>query len=505
MSVSHPAVKAVPAALLSLYALLALSISLLLTACGGGGNSGGGIPTPTPTPSTANEWTWMSGSSTIYAPGVYGTLGTPGSSNVPGSRFDSISWIDSSGNLWLFGGDGYDSTGADGFLNDLWEFNPTTKQWTWVSGSNTVNANYVYGTLGVPASTNVPGGRLGAVSWTDGSGNLWLFGGGGYAPTGGYLNDLWEYSPTTKEWTWISGSSTINSMGVYGTLGEPAPSNVPGNRESAVSWIDSSGNLWLFGGICWGPAPTGSGLTEGGLNDLWEYSAATKQWTWMSGSSTMNAGGVYGTLGMPASTNVPGSRLSAVSWIDGSGNLWLFGGNGMDASLNDVFLNDLWEYSPTTKEWTWVSGSNTGSGSVTVGVPGVYGTLGVPAVTNIPGGRMSSVRWIDSSGNLWLFGGSGYDSTGTFGTLNDLWEFSRTSKEWTWMSGSNTIPKQGAGQPGVYGTLGEPAITNVPGNRFGSISWIDSSGNLWLFGGVTSDAPGGQDAGWINDLWRYQP
>ena len=354
MSVSHPAVKAVPAALLSLYALLALSISLLLTACGGGGNSGGGIPTPTPTPSTANEWTWMSGSSTIYAPGVYGTLGTPGSSNVPGSRFDSISWIDSSGNLWLFGGDGYDSTGADGFLNDLWEFNPTTKQWTWVSGSNTVNANYVYGTLGVPASTNVPGGRLGAVSWTDGSGNLWLFGGGGYAPTGGYLNDLWEYSPTTKE-------------------------------------------------------------------------------------------------------------------------------------------------------WTWVSGSNTGSGSVTVGVPGVYGTLGVPAVTNIPGGRMSSVRWIDSSGNLWLFGGSGYDSTGTFGTLNDLWEFSRTSKEWTWMSGSNTIPKQGAGQPGVYGTLGEPAITNVPGNRFGSISWIDSSGNLWLFGGVTSDAPGGQDAGWINDLWRYQP
>ena len=34
MSVSHPAVKAVPAALLSLSALLALSISLLLTACG---------------------------------------------------------------------------------------------------------------------------------------------------------------------------------------------------------------------------------------------------------------------------------------------------------------------------------------------------------------------------------------------------------------------------------------------------------------------------------------
>jgi len=37
-------------------------------------------------------------------------------------------------------------------------------------------------------------------------GNLWLFGGSGYissGPSGGLLNDLWEYS--NGQWTWMSG------------------------------------------------------------------------------------------------------------------------------------------------------------------------------------------------------------------------------------------------------------------------------------------------------------
>ncbi len=38
------------------------------------------------------------------------------------------------------------------------------------------------------------------------------------------------------------------------------------------------------------------------------------------------ASGVYGTLGMASSSNIPGPRNYAASWIDSSGNLWLFGG-----------------------------------------------------------------------------------------------------------------------------------------------------------------------------------
>jgi N-acetylneuraminic acid mutarotase len=45
---------------------------------------------------------------------------------MPGGRNSISSWIDTSGNLWLFGGDGYDSTGELGYLNDLWQYNPST-------------------------------------------------------------------------------------------------------------------------------------------------------------------------------------------------------------------------------------------------------------------------------------------------------------------------------------------------------------------------------------------
>jgi hypothetical protein len=69
------------------------------------------------------------------------------------------------------------------------------------------------------------------------------------------------------------------------------------------------------------------------------------------------------------------------------------------------------------------------------------------------------------------------------------------------MSGSNTVPSGGAGQPGVYGTLGVPAAANVPGGRESAVSWIDSGGDLWLFGGGGSALAQGD----LNDLWRYQP
>lgn len=104
-----------------------------------------------------------------------------------------------------FRGGGYDSTGTLGFLNDLWAFNPelgTYGEWTWMGGSNTVGISGggqsgVYGTLGTAASANIPGARDFAVRWSDASGNLWLFGGGGYDSTGvlGDLNDLWKYQP----------------------------------------------------------------------------------------------------------------------------------------------------------------------------------------------------------------------------------------------------------------------------------------------------------------------
>jgi N-acetylneuraminic acid mutarotase len=440
-----------------------------------------------------NEWTWMGGSNAANQPGVYGTKGVPAAGNMPGARDDAASWKDTSGNFWLFGGVGFVANGSSGELNDLWKYTPSTGEWTWMSGSNSPDLPGVYGTKAVPAAGNLPGARYGPVTWTDSSGNLWLFGGGHgnlYAPYDYVWNDLWRYTPSTGEWTWMSGSNSRDQSGVWGTKGVPAAGNVPSARAEAVSWMDSSGNLWLFGG-----GGIDASGTYGVLNDLWRYTPSTGEWTWMSGSNLWGWGqpGVYGTKGVPAAGNVPGARQQAVSWTDSSGDLWLFGGGGIDANgLDSDGLNDLWRYRPSTGEWTWMSGSNSGY------QPGVYGTKGVPAAGNVPGDRAVAVSWTDSRGNLWLLGGLSYVSGDTWFYLNDLWMFTPSTGEWTWMSGSNS-----GGQPGVYGTKGLSAASNVPGARDFAVSWTDSSGNLWLFGGM-GYVP---KSTWfdLNDLWKYTP
>jgi N-acetylneuraminic acid mutarotase len=478
----------------TMVSLLIFTSLISLTGCGSSNGSGSA-----PTAGKAGVWTWEGGSGTAntpsYAqPGVYGTLGAAASGNVPGGRDSAASWTDRSGNFWLFGGFGVGSTGVYGYLNDLWEFNPAAKVWTWVSGTNFETASGVYGAPGVAAAGNVPGGRTYAASWIDSGGNLWLFGGTGLDSFGnlGVLNDLWEFNPATREWEWVSGSFFVGAPGVYGTLGVAAAGNVPSARYfGSASWTDSSGNLWLFGGN--GRDSTG---TLGMLNELWEFNPATKEWTWVSGSNLVNAPGVYGTLGVAAAGDVPGSRYPGVTWTDSGGNLWLFGGHGRDATGTFDFLNDLWEFNPAAKEWKWVSGSNL------IDARGVYGTPGVAAAGNVPSSRIAGVNWIDSSGNLWLFGGVGFDSTGTSGTLDDLWKFDPASNEWTWMSGANSAGSNG-GQSGVYGTLGVAAAASVSGSRYYAVSWADSSGNLWLFGGYGFDSTGTE--GYLNDLWKYQP
>lgn len=456
-------------------------------------------------PAQTGEWTWMSGSSTGNSIGVYGTLGTPAAGIFPGARAGAVSWTDGSGNFWLFGGNGPDAKGIPGSFNDLWEFNPSTKQWAWISGGNSPNQPGVYGTLGTPGSSNTPGGREGAVGWTDSSGNFWLFGGFGYYSDPKYglesgpLNDLWKFSPSTNEWAWMGGPRTGNQPGVYGTLGTPAAGNIPGGRYGATSSTDGSDHFWLFGGQ--GLPANGS---ESLFSDLWEFNPSTNEWTWMGGSSTVSwwAGGstlgqpgVYGTLGVPASGNTPGARSGAQSWIDGIGHFWLFGGGGLDANGHGGDLNDLWEFDPSTAEWAWMAGSSSVP-SPTNGQPGVYGTLGTPAAGNIPGGRADPVSWIDSSGHLWLFGGNGWDANSNEGLLNDLWEFNPATNEWTWIGGSSTV-----GQPGVYGTLGTPAARGIPGGRLFASASTDSSGHLWLFGGDGLDANSNESL--LNDLWMF--
>ena len=338
-----------------------------------------------------------------------------------------------------------------------------------------------------------------------------------------------------NEWTWVGGSNTVPSgygqTGVYGALGTPATGNIPGGRDSSATWTDSNGNFWLFGGE--GVDAIGN---FGQLNDSWEFNPTTLQWAWMGGSSALPAScagstsaacgspGVYGTLRTAAPANVPGGRSRTATWTDSSGNLWLSGGEGFDAAGNFGQLNDLWEFNSGIKQWAWMGGSSTVTGtclfddfenSKCSGEPGVYGTLGTSASGNLPGGRWEPITWVDAGGHLWLYGGQGFDSLGNYGQLDDMWEFSPVINEWTWMGGSSTMPAicesldvfSLCGWPAVYGGLGQPAPGIGPGSRDGALTWTDSSGNFWLFGGLSPVYWEQRSFSAIDqyDLWEFKP
>jgi N-acetylneuraminic acid mutarotase len=297
-----------------------------------------------PSAAPADDWTWTSGDSTQDFNGVYGAQGVPAPANMPGARYACSGMLGSGGSLWLFGGIGYPASGGSGELNDLWSYDGT--DWTWIAGSSLANQYGTYGTVGVPGGQ--PGGRHGYAAWSDSTGILWVFGGLGYAGSGGfaYLSDLWRYDGTN--WTWLSGPSVGGWFGTYGTKGVPASTNLPGARQGAMAWRDTTGNLWLFGGYGYAASATGY------LNDLWKWDGT--YWTWIAGTNLTDQFGSYGTKGVASGTNQPGTRVHAQAWTTTSGELWLFGGYGHDGATTQGFLNDLWRFDGTY--WTWIGGSS---------------------------------------------------------------------------------------------------------------------------------------------------
>ncbi len=266
------------------------------------------------TEAQAGTWTWVKGANTLNAPGIIGTKGVPNATNNPEGRYQAANWIDLNGNFWIFGG-GIDSTNLE--RNDLWKFNPTTREWTWVNGPLTFRGAGIYGVQGIPSPANIPGARgWGVTSWTDKQGRLWLHGGLGVDVVGdfGLLDDLWMYDISSNQWTWMQGSKTGGAIANYGSLQVAYTSNTPGGiQECNTAWVKSDGTLWTFGGWDKYSKPK---------NDMWRFDIATNNWTWMNG--TGNTSGNYGTLNVEAPTNIPPARGSYTRWQDANDNFYIW-------------------------------------------------------------------------------------------------------------------------------------------------------------------------------------
>ncbi len=384
---------------------------------------------------TTNTWTWINGNNTVNNAGVYGTMGVSAPTNKPGARIDAACWTDAFGNFWLYGGIGYATNNTTQVaLGDLWKYNVSANEWVWVNGTNAAAPPSVYGTQGVLSPTNYPGYRSRSGYWADANGDFWLFGGDGYAtnsPQGGtYLNDLWKYSVATNEWVWMKGSTLYNQFGTYGTQGVATANTNPGVRRNMVCWTDNMGNLWLFGG----DGASSNSFNGFFLNDLWKYSIANNQWTWMKGSNLLQQTGTYGTINIAAPANNPGARYGGFGWCHPTtGDLYLFGGQGYAASSSAI-LNDLWRYSPSTNQWVWLKGSNVGNQT------SVYGTQGVTSTSNMSASRIYFRGWLDAANNMWFFGGLALVGLPLVEYYSDLWKIDNcTPPNVSIISSKNTI------------------------------------------------------------------
>jgi PKD repeat protein len=354
----------------------------------------------------SNEWTWMKGTHTLNDPGTYGSKGVPSPSNLPpGLGWGCATWTDHNGDLWLFGGAGF-----NGDYADLWRYNIASNQWTCFWSWSAFGQIENYGTMTVPDTSNFPGRRHEIVTaWVDNNGDLCFF--GGYI--GNWYNDLWRYNISTNTFTWMKGSNTTNQSGSWGVKGVEDPANIPSARSAYTHWKDNQGNLWMMGGWAGDTIPPANCP----MGDMWRYNPVTNNWTWMNGlnyGSPSQFYGHYGTKCLADSLNYPPHRFETRSvWTDSQGNFWLFGGATSTVFSSDTY-NDLWKYCVSTNRWIWISGDTIMNSA------GSYGTQGTSSPTIRPPSRSGSLSWRDNN-NLYLFGG--LDAVGNVRCLGDLWKF----------------------------------------------------------------------------------
>jgi N-acetylneuraminic acid mutarotase len=221
---------------------------------------------------------------------------------------------------------GYITTGndANGFKNDLWEYDPVTNAWTQKADFGGV-------------------ARAGAIGFSIGS--------KGYAGLGqtvgspGTLLDFWEYDQLANSWTQradFAGPMRTDAVGLSigskGYVGTGSISGAPSkdfwefdpalNTWTQKANVGSTGRRGAFAFTIGTKGYIGSGFDCcSGFNDFWEYDQSTNTWTQKANFSGTARG-----------------QASAFS-IGTSGYV------GTGFTGNSVYSNDFWEYNSLTNSW----------------------------------------------------------------------------------------------------------------------------------------------------------
>jgi gliding motility-associated-like protein len=273
---------------------------------------------------------------------------------------------------------------------------------------------------------------------------------------------LFKVSSSAQLWTWMSGDSNgaTQPLGYvqinYGIKKVSASTNTSGTRYRPAYSQDSKHNLWVY-----------SGQPGGGINfETWKYNPNLAEWTWMHGP-VVNANNTHklGTMGIGDTTILPYDLTTyGVMATDSNDNMWLFHG----------LRSMLFKYNTNLNYWTWMNG-DTNFG------PPVYGTQGVPSVSNKPEYSLETLTFQchKKTNTLWYF-----DSKA------DFWRYNIATNEWTWMTGNHNLMYD-------FGTKFIESPNVLPSfyrfiEPYSHISWMDQTNDYFYM----------MDDLYFN-VWRY--
>lgn len=380
----------------------------------------------------------------------------------PGSRAETASWRDIYGNVWTFGGFGYDgkTTRTPRVLNDLWLWNATTKVWTVVRQE--------HGDKGKVRL--MPQARHGAAACGVTGIMFILF--GGMELQGNTLYDTWIYNIKSSRWLPLYIHSSRQRVKV----------THPPRRSHAATWCTKD-SLVVFGGQ--------DGISGHLLNDMWMLSLRKLTWVQTLDTSIFH--------GAPVDHLFPVPRSGATTWAGSDESLYLFGGNKNPKQLQGhlfhaathladtaALLADLWLFSLHNTSWTLI---HTGLPLK----PDVHNDVGV---MEFPGQRQHSTSWDDEDNNLWLFGGEGirdiFADMPRSQLLSDLWVYNVTLRQWV-------CCRRGTSYGDTYSHRGQRQTVSPTGRREATVWQYNNI--VYITGGFGYD--GRHKLAYLNDMWLH--
>lgn len=415
-----------------------------------------------------NQWTWMSGylvSDAVWIfprpfPPPLSVRGTPWvlDSNVkPSVREHPAGGIVNNNDIYVYGG----ASLEDEFSSDFWIYDISQQKWAFISD---LGWEVVLDTIGKESLTAHPGGRNRMASSVDKNGNIWLFGGLYKDRNTNEISarsDLWKYNTKTKKFTYFGDNENSE--------------NKPSARYRTRAWTDKNNNLWMYGGALDNPSFTTS------YNDLWKYDIATNEWTFMTGNKNISyckncPNGVYpGTAYMTGTQYYPRARSDYGYWQDSLGNVWIYGGYAESHGVDE--FGDLWRFTPSTNEWSLISGNE---------------VLNPPHTATNPGSRNAPYCWVGNDNKLYMTGGLRQYSS----FLRDTWRIDPETGDWEAVSGENLINNS----PISSGFQIE-SPENIPGASVNTLNHLTTGSHTYMFSGYGM----GENnlLGFTGAMWRY--